>query len=156
METMNCYPIILGNPLGRDNIKQALIDLANKNWTEVLMHGYRTTEYFEYLLNTVYHTLYNDHDLDEEDISDKIGEVFYDEHEAMQVCSFASWLYDLTENEIEEIPREKTSNEAYLNHPDWPRVWSEARRIVKLMEENEKKYNFKKSWDIAMDPNSDM
>jgi len=126
----------IGAPQMRNNLQASLQSLLNKNWK------IEYDIYFEYLLDSVYHTLYDTHDLDEKERSlDQVGKVFYDEAEAMAVHEFSAWFHELKEN-IEAIERRETPNETYFNHPDWPKVLKWAESVVKIMEDNNKKYNF--------------
>jgi len=137
--------IILELPQFRDDILVTFKDLADKEtqlreWVdESYLHPY-----WDSLLMYVLHTLYNDHDLDDEEIClEKIGKVFFNEEEAMQIQKFCEWL----DNLIYRIGQ-KQSDSAYLNHPDWPLVWPWAEECYRLMQENDTKYDIGASWDF--------
>ena len=52
--------------------------------------------YFEYLLDSVYHNLYDTHDLDEKEKAlEDVEWVFYDEAEAIAVHEFSTWFHEL-------------------------------------------------------------
>jgi hypothetical protein len=99
--------------------------------------------YFEYLLS-IYHTLYDDNELDEKEYAlENIGRIFYNEEEALAVYEFCYWFNDFSGEIGEDEP-----NEAYLEHPEWPKVWSGAEELIKLMEDNNNKYDIQASWDF--------
>ena len=141
---------ILSNPSFRNEIIGSLEDLANKEWYKTKPDGqYYFTVYFDYLLYCVYHTLYDDNELHEKEYALKnIGRIFYNEEEALAVYEFCYWFHELRDDEIEEYPRYTTPNDAYFNHPQWHKVWSGAEELIKLMEENNKKYDIQASWDF--------
>ena len=136
--------IILESPQFRDDILISFKDLADKEmqlreWVRVgAAH-----RYWDSLLMDVFDTIYNDQDLhDIKECREKIGKVFYTEEEALKIADFTIW-FDLLTDGIGECKPDS----AYLNHPNWPRVWSWAGECYKLMQENDEKYDIDASWD---------
>ena len=125
-------------PLLRVDIKSAFKDLYDKeqqkSWFESNSGSFHP--YWNNLSYYIFDTIYNSALLDEYKESN-IGKVFYDEEEAKVVWKFCSWFYELTEGIGGDKP-----NEAYLNHPEWNKVYSGAKEVFELMDANDKKYNF--------------
>ena len=142
---MTTKTFIISQPTIRDDIIDSLQDLANKEWYKTKPDGqYYFTVYFDYLLYCVYHTLYDDNELHEKEYALKnIGRIFYNEEEALAVYEFCYWFHDFSGDIGEDEP-----NEAYLENPQWHKVWSGAEELIKLMEENNKKYDIQASWDF--------
>jgi hypothetical protein len=92
--------------------------------------------YWSWLLYYVLDAIYGDYDLDKYN-PEHIGETFYDEHEAQEVYKFCNWFHDL----IAEIGENKPDS-AYLNHPKWPKVIEDAKRIYELIQQNNEKYDY--------------
>ena len=133
--------LLLYFPQQRDDIKGTFECLAEKNWQNEKLLNHYPVIYFEYLLITVYHTLYDDHELDERDYAlSQVGRIFYNEDEAIKIHEFCYWFHELSGEIGEDEP-----NEAYLDHPEWQKVWQGAEEMIKLMEENDKKYNIRAS-----------
>ncbi|WP_410528036.1 SCO4402 family protein [Rickettsia tamurae] len=86
--------------------------------------------YWDSLMFYVLENLYNDCELHEYK-PENIGELFYNEEEAKQVYEFCKWFNKLTENIGENQP-----DAAYLNHPEWHRVYSGAKKLFELMDKN--------------------
>lgn len=85
---------------------------------------------------------------------ESIGMMFYDEEEAKMVWDFCKWFDDLTTRiECEDLTArigEEQPDSAYLEHPEWPKVWEGAKKIYELMEANEKKYDIQASYDAEV------
>jgi hypothetical protein len=80
---------------------------------------------FDYLYNTP--RLYSEAD-------EMIGVALYDQDEATTLQKFMEFYHDDFEVDM--------TDSYYITHPEWKKLLSEAERIIKLMEENNKKYNF--------------
>ena len=77
-----------------------------------------------------------------------VGKLFYDEEEATEIWKFASWFDDLLTGIPSEFQGGGAPDSAYINHPEWPKVWSGAAKIYKLMKENDEKYDIHANWKI--------
>jgi hypothetical protein len=130
--------ILLEYPQYRDDIRISFKDLANKEMQlkEWLDPQYQHP-YWDSLRYYVFGTLFSDHDLDDTEQIMKKDHLFYDDEEKKAVNEFMIWFDELRLH----IGRNKPDQE-YLNHPEWPKVWEGAAKIFKMMEENDKKYNF--------------
>jgi len=136
--------MILTIPQYRRNIQGSLADLADreiqqKEWANPKYHH----AVWSSLMMYVFHDLYDDHgDMADQRVAiSKVGEIFFTEEEAIKVSEFCEWFDDLT-----FVIGEQKPDSAYLEHPDWPRVWSWARECYELMQANDEKYEFKANW----------
>jgi hypothetical protein len=115
---------------------ESLIDTeAQKKWLDSnYKHSFwDSLEYyvFDYLLNIEF-------------ILDKphktIGQSMYDEEEADTISKYLNFYNDSFEAEMPDS--------YYVNHPKWPAVLEGARRIIKMMEKNNKKYDLERDMEI--------
>ena len=134
----------INSPMFRMEIKDAFEELADhekqqKTWpknSEKHPHSY-----WDSLIFYVFETIFFDCDLDEYKEED-IGRYFYNQGEALKVYEFCKWFDKLTE----EIGGDKPDS-AYLNHPEWHKVYSGAKKLFDLMDANDKKYNFNQEYE---------
>ena len=126
-------------PYVRDPTKfsfEYLIDTeAQKKWfsTTAKHRFWDSLEYyvFDYLLNIEFI-------LDEPHKA--IGQRMYDEEEAYTISKYLNFYNDTFKGNLPDS--------YYVNHPKWPEVVEGARRIVDMMEKNNKKYNLKHDMEI--------
>ena len=136
--------IILARSEFRLNIQAALANLADREIQQKEWVNPRAAHRFwDSLMMYVIHDLYDDHGdmADQRAAISKVGEIFFTEEEAIKVSEFCEWFDDLT-----FVIGEQKPDSAYLEHPDWPRVWSWARECYELMQANDEKYEFKANW----------
>lgn len=130
-------------PMFRIEIKGSFEELANlkKQKNEWLKDAAKYAHgYWDSLMFYALENLYNDCELHEYK-KENVGKYFYNEKEAKQVYEFCKWFNELTENIGENQP-----DSAYLNHPEWYKVYSSAKKLFELMDENDKKYNFNEEY----------
>ncbi len=129
----------LNRPYVRSPAKRSFENLLNtelqKKWFDPnYKHSFwDSLEYFvfDYLLNIEWI-------LDEPEKA--IGEYFYDKEEAEIISSYLNFYNDTFEGEMPD--------NYYVNHPEWPKVIEGAKKIVEMMEKNNKKYDLDKDMDL--------
>lgn len=148
MENMEQAVSDLLSPQFRMEIKDSLEYLYDKEkqkeWIKSTSGS--THPYWNNLLYYALDNVYNDFDLHLYKESN-IGELFYNEEEASKIYKFYSWLHD----DLIEMIGEDRPNEAYLNHPEWHKVYSRAKEVYGLMDANDKKYNFNETYQKWFD-----
>lgn len=63
-----------------------------------------------------------------------IGISLYNKEEADRIDEFLEFFNEIFEGEMPD--------EYYVNHPLWPKLINDAKALVQMMEENNKKFNF--------------
>jgi hypothetical protein len=119
----------------RESIRRCFVDLINperqKSWFDTnYKHAFWDSldfYVFDFLMNGA-----GAHLLDEAE--DAISITLYNEEEAKVISEYLNFYNDTFEGELPDS--------YYINHPKWPEVVEGARKILDMMEANNKKYDF--------------
>ena len=77
-----------------------------------------------------------------DEAKEAIGRTLYDQEEAEVISKYLHFYNDTFEGELPDS--------YYINHPKWTEVVDGAKKILEMMEENNKKYDFAQNmaeWD---------
>ena len=122
----------------RDSVFCSFRQLADK---EMQLREWTTPGYNHYWGCMLHYDIFEDFDMagmyNPESKNYSLVNIFYSTEEVEQAYAFGQFFDAL----ITEIGEEK-NDEAYLNHPQWPKVWSWSKEIYDIMESNNKKYKF--------------
>ena len=131
----------------RHNMQESLLELSRENWRDYAYwpDGKTKQSYYEYLVESVIHTMYDNLSLDEWDkAKNHVGSVFFTEEEVVRVHEFILFFSKLSDDVIwDEI-----SDEEIEAHPFWPQVRKRAQELYDYLKENDKKYNIEESWKL--------
>ncbi|WP_341751279.1 MULTISPECIES: SCO4402 family protein [unclassified Candidatus Tisiphia] len=129
--------IWITSPYLRHNIFSTFEELSNKErqlkeWIGGAVHGY-----WDNLCYYIFNDLYDEGLEIPMGARQSLIRILYTREEVNEVYNFACFLDNLTE-EIGDLQPDY----AYINHPQWSKVWRWSKNIYDMMGKNNKKYNF--------------